>query len=245
MPSYIATQMQITISRALGALRSERDLPSWYHIYVTDEALIECLEAWQGKLRLLYSVAEVVDHTMKFAHTHDDAFLNGVGKTREWRGCHIEREYWGVTGALWPPKSMAQVLGLSFPHDYRDLAHSKKAAKHVRQKWALNVTLLDDWVKATAGTLESAIVFDPFQMMDELYEYTGLPAPKDTTSLYEYVAPFFLKVAQSLRNFRNRFKCEFILGEVTEILESMRHGIINRPQDFARVYDRVHLSNIP
>ena len=123
----------------------------------------------------------------------------------------------------------------------------KNGKEYVCQHWEVNVTLTDeawtesrrwDWVYGVIG-------FDPFENMEALYEFTELPLPRNRTSLYEFVAPFFHRVAQSLQKLRNRLTVEMLLGEVSGNLDMMRHKLLDRDQSFPHSYDRIHLSNIP
>ncbi|KAI4220875.1 MAG: hypothetical protein LQ349_007983 [Xanthoria aureola] len=123
----------------------------------------------------------------------------------------------------------------------------KNGKEYVCRHWEVNVTLTDeawtesrrwDWVYGVIG-------FDPFENMEALYELTGLPLPKNQTSLYEFVAAFFQRVAQSLQKLRNRLMVEMLLGEVWGNLDMIQHKILDRDQSFPHSYDRIHLSNIP
>lgn len=81
--------------------------------------------------------------------------------------------------------------------------------------------------------------------MKELYKFTRIPTPMNTTSLYEYVAPFFHLAAQSLQQLRDRLTVEVMLGEVSGILDMMRHQVLDPNSSFPHSYDCIHLSNIP
>lgn len=48
--------------------------------------------------------------------------------------------------------------------------------------------------------LTGVMSFDPFRILVELYEYSGLQPPKDASSLYDFVISFFLQVAHSLKS---------------------------------------------
>ena len=107
--------------------------------------------------------------------------------------------------------------------------------------------MLDEaWTKSEASSgLKGVLTFDPFNMMSQLYKLSGVAPPQDTSSLFEFVAPFFELVAYSLQNLRIRFPVEIAIGEVSSVLDLIRYKLLDRPKKFPRTYDKIHLSNIP
>lgn len=69
-------------------------------------------------------------------------------------------------------------------------------------------------------------------MMEALCEVTEIPPPETTTSLYEFVVPFFQRVAQSLQKLRNRLTVEVMLGEVSANLDMIRRELLDRETSF-------------
>ena len=121
-------------------------------------------------------------------------------------------------------------------------ATPKKVKAHVLKHWKINVTMLDeDWQRYLNGSLESAISFDPYDMMDSLYKETKIEEPRRRSTLFDYVSHFFSTVADVIRRLHDRILVEMIQGEMDKI----QHGEMYRQGGFPGSYDQVHLSNIP
>ena len=248
MPPYVADRVQDTIKRAASALRSGTDLLPWVHIPACDkEAIVQCLESWQGDLKSKYRVNEVADASAKY-FCHDEASIFQVlGRARDRKGCEKEIEFYRQTGALWPPISISTAHEQSLLIDReRPMQGWQNARTHIRRNWKVNVTMLDrGWGIDTTGSVNGVLPADPFRLMSELSDLVMIPTPQDSTSLYEFVASFFLSVARSLDRLRDRLVVECVLGEVSSVLECITHGISDREKKFPRSFNRLHLSNVP
>lgn len=249
MPSYIANRLQKVIKRVAAALRSGEDLLSWVDVRDSDiNGLLECLDAWQGELKTRYSVNEFVEYSTKYFRQEENRIIQQLGQGRERTGCLNEIDYYRQTGALWPPASLVKHHEPSLMIDRANPMSCWKTAKsHVRQQWKVNVTMLDrGWDNGTtAGGPDGVVAPDPFRLMSELFDLTEIETPKDTTSLYDFVVHFFLRVAQSLAKIRDRLRVETVLGEVSDVLDRIRYGIMARKKSFPRSYNRIHMSNVP
>lgn len=248
MPPYVASRVQEAIKRAASALRGGADLLPWVHIPACNEdAIVQCLESWQGDLKSRYSVNDVANASAKY-FCHDVAsLLQVLGRPRDRKGCAKEIEYYRQTGALWPPISISTAHEPTLLIDReRPLNCWKNASTHIRRNWKINVTMLDrGWGNSTPGSVDGVLAADPFRLMSELCDLVMIPTPQDSTSLYEFVASFFLSVARSLDKFRDRLVVECVLGEVSSVLECIAHGITDREKKLPRSFNRIHLSNIP
>lgn len=71
------------------------------------------------------------------------------------------------------------------------------------------------------------------------------PARASSSRLYDNVSPFLEELASSFKLLRGRLTPEILLGDIVNVAESFHHGIPNRPEAYSKVFDRVHLSNIP
>ncbi|KAL8658086.1 MAG: hypothetical protein Q9226_001290 [Calogaya cf. arnoldii] len=221
IPPFAARMIHDTIKRVETALRSEQDLLLWLHIDKhSKEAILRSLKSWQRDVKSTFPVGMMVAMCTKHFKDTQAGFFRNLA-------------------------SVAEVHEPSLQIDRKTGWRNGKA--HVCHHWEVNVTLIDEgwtennryeWVYGTIG-------FDPFEMMKEFYKFTKIPKPTDATSLYEYVAPLFRHAALALQQVRDRVTVEVTLGEVSGILDRMRHGLLDRNSSFPHSYDRIHLSNIP
>ena len=248
MPPYVANRVQEAIKRAAPALRSGADLFPWVHIPACNkDAIVQCLESWQGDLKSRYRVNEIANGSAKY-FCHDEAsVLQLLGRARDRKGCAKEIEYYRQTGALWPPVSISTAHEPSLMIDrQRPMNCWKNARTHIRRNWKVNVTMLDrGWGNGTAGSVDGVLAADPFWLMSELSDLVMISTLQDSTSLYEFVALFFLSVARALDRLRERLVVECVLGEVSSVLECVAQGITDREKKFPRSFNRIHLSNVP
>ena len=248
LPPFAARRIQDTIKRVEKALGSDEDLLPWIHINNDSrDAILKSLRYWQKDLKSIYTVAKMVTMSNDYFNAAVAKFIHQMGQTKHSEGCETEIKNFRTTGALWPPASVVKAHEPLLQIDRKGMVGWKNGKEYVCQHGEVNVTLTDeastesrrwDWVYGVIG-------FDPFENMEALYELTGLPLPKNQTLLYEFVAPFFHRVAQSLQKLRNRLTVEMLLGEVSGNLDMMRHKLLDRNQSFPHSYDRIHLSNIP
>lgn len=130
-----------------------------------------------------------------------------------------------------------------------------KFRDHLKTHWKPNVTMLDVVsYNAMAAKDEYDLGHNPFDAIRALGD-RKLPAQsRSTRRLYDYVAPFFVEVADGLRQMAGRVCVEVTLGDCLDVAEKIHHGVYGpvtgdssevRPSDFPVRYDKIHLSNIP
>ena len=159
-------------------------------------------------------------------------------------GCKEERAFWSTTGEL------------QLPDSYRGMQEASPSTSN--EAWKINATLFDVVLEKSGGTVEGApheCFFNPFGLADHLYAKTELEVPKEPTCLYDYVAPFFIEVASAIKLLGTRLSIDTVHGEMTAVMENMRHGFLDGHEDLEHnasegkkspmKYDRVHMSNIP
>lgn len=219
LPPFAARRIQDTIKRVERALGSDEDLLPWIHINnESRDAILKSLRYWQKDLKSIYTVGKIVTMSTDYFNAAVAKFIHQMGQAKHFEGCETEIKNFRTTGALWPPASVVKAHEPLLQIDRKGMVGWKNGKEYVCQHWEVNVTLTDeawtesrrwDWVYGVIG-------FDPFENMEVLYELTGLPLPKNQTPLYEFVAPFFHRVAQSLQKLRNRLTVEMLLGEVSQ-----------------------------
>jgi hypothetical protein len=79
------------------------------------------------------------------------------------------------------------------------------------------------------------------------------------TRLFDYVTPYFTKVANAIKSLEGRLQVEVIYGELVDVCEKLRFGLHGdqddletkaieldgHPKGFRVSFDRIYLSNVP
>jgi hypothetical protein len=189
----------------------------------------------------------------------------------EWR---VEQDFYEETGVLTIPKPFDAVYGdeirLAFEASSAGRIEQKDAViKKVEAEWSSNVTMIDlDWVEALKSLdgSEIDVAYDPWQLGAALHDLNFAP-PESGVRLYNLVVEWITLVAACFGQLKRDMKIEVCLGSITTVLEQIRCGVIGRRQrssahcdpdvaqrndartsegeEYPRVYDRIHLSNIP
>ncbi|KAM0716120.1 hypothetical protein Q7P37_008634 [Cladosporium fusiforme] len=184
----------------------------------------------------------------------------------------MEQHFYEQTGVLTMPKpndaAYQNEIRSAFETSSTGRIERKDAvAEKVEADWASNVTMIDlDWVEALKRLDGSDIdvAHDPWQFGAYLRDLMGL---ESGARLYDLVAMWFSLVADCFGQLKDNMKIEVCLGNITTVLEQIRCGIIGRRprshaccdpdtaqgndaiisegEEYPRVYDRIHLSNIP
>lgn len=95
------------------------------------------------------------------------------------------------------------------------------------------------------------VSFDPFSFVGMLYGGVEISLPQEPTQLYDYFEPLLIRIADSLHHLGDIFKIEMNVGDCCGALEEIRYASkvfrrdVERPMDFPRTYDTIHLSNLP
>ena len=247
MPEYIFNRIQDTIETVIVTLHSGKTKVDWLHVYERHTPqLIASLESWRGKLKSMYSTAEVIRSLVGFYENQNKGHLERSGAPKQRKGCKREIYYFKTIGAHWPPETLSKRREPGFPSLRNENATPKKVKAHVLKSWKVNVTMLDkDWQRISNGSLDSAMGFDPYDMMDSLYKETKIEEPMRRSTLFDYVSHFFSNVADVIRRLQGRILVEIIHGEITGVMDKIRYGEMNRRGGFPSSYDQVHMSNIP
>ncbi len=247
MPKYIFDRIQDTIARVIAILRSGEGKVDWLHVYERDTPqLLASLKSWRGKLKSMYSAGEVTRFLTQHYEDSNKGHLERAGKPKHRKGCKREIHYFKTSGAHWPPETLKRRREPGLPSLGDEGATPKKVKAYIVKEWRVNVTMLDvDWERALKGSLEGAMAFDPYDMMDSLYKETGIEEPAKRSTLYDYVSHFFSHVADVIRRLGGRILVEVIHGEITGVMDKIRYGELERSRGFPSSYDQVHMSNIP
>jgi hypothetical protein len=187
-------------------------------------------------------------------------------------GWKLEQQFYEQTGVLTIPKPYDAVYGKEIRSAFeasssRKIEQKNAVAEKVEADWASNVTMIDlDWVEAKRrldGT-DIDVAHDPWQLGAAVCDRMPM---ESGARLYDFVSTWFAIVAEFLNQLKGDMKIEVCLGNITTVLEQIRCGVIGRRQrshahcdpevaqgndaiisegdEYPRVYDRIHLSNVP
>lgn len=85
---------------------------------------------------------------------------------------------------------------------------------------------------------------DPYKTMEVMFR--EMPGMDDPISAYEYAKIFFTRVATAIARYGNKFKLEWVAGDVyTSCLQISTSSEARIAKNFPVQYDRIYLSNIP
>jgi hypothetical protein len=184
----------------------------------------------------------------------------------------LEQEFYEQTGVLTIPKPYDAVYGEEIRSVFeasstRRIERKDAVVEKVEADWASNVTMIDlDWVevKRHLDCVDIDVAHDPWQLGAAVRDRMPL---EPGARLYDFVTTWFAIVAECFNQLKGDMKIEVCLGNITTVLEQIRCGVIGRRQrthahcdpdmaegndtilgegeEYPRVYDRIHLSNIP
>ncbi|KAF2019225.1 hypothetical protein BU24DRAFT_489229 [Aaosphaeria arxii CBS 175.79] len=237
MPPNVWEHLLATIQVAIDALQDSKDYPT----------MIAVLESWRTDVPATYSVHDFLQSRNTRLRTQMDFAQRFGMQVTDFQmpspeGCEADITDYRASGFLKPPKEMMTPdLQEILDSEYR----SPGLKKHVADQWKINSTLVDLQYLRQGG-----IDLDPgndvAEIEDGLYGATMWRAPKNSSKIYDLVYHFFVSVAKGLAQIRERLVVEAISGDITEVIEGIRFGLLKeRNTTFPRKYDRIHLSNIP
>jgi hypothetical protein len=206
---------------------------------------------------------------MKWNLHHSTSIRPMPDTAPEWK---MEQQFYEQTGVLTMPKPHDAAYGDEMRSAFeasstRRIERRGVVAEKLEADWASNVTMIDlDWVEALKRLDGSDIdvAHDPWQFGAALRHLLPL---KPGVRLYELVAMWFSVIAECFGQLKDDVKIEVCVGNTTIVLEQIRCGVIGRRlrsyahcdpdiaqgndamisegEEYPRVYDRIHLSNVP
>jgi hypothetical protein len=264
MPAKAADRLQNVIEAVIGAINDPAKLPSWIYLYETDhKAIINVLESWKVEVLSKWNTAKVrayvVEDNITSAMQLDS--LSGMmgDASMAPEGCAREKKRFRETAMLEPPPRFVEMFDSDLWRILQEKPKVNKAKleEHLDNNWKTNTTLVDvEWENCRDDGEHPDMRFDPFTMADHLTAETGI-YPQRPERLFDYCAMFFLQTARALDKLKDRLTLEIVMSEVGQLLEKTRNmDLHNRNElprsdtkgdrsSFPRLYDRIHLSNIP
>ncbi|KAJ8065184.1 hypothetical protein OCU04_005896 [Sclerotinia nivalis] len=214
MPRVDSNHLYRTIDCALSALQPDMQPLSWIYLHKKDFLLyIQTLESWKGRASTTITAAAAVDEVTRPLR-RDQMRLPPVFRGDENVPTPFKKEnkLYKSTAILMPPKRVLQnhdreILTLLQIHIENPEKNAATFRKHVRNNWNLNKTRMDlDWYDFLEDKDDLDFANDPFLELDNFAPVSKtLPTKvKNPTSLYDYIASFFLDAANSIKYLRGR-----------------------------------------
>ncbi|KAF7879570.1 hypothetical protein EAF04_000765 [Stromatinia cepivora] len=244
---------------------------SWIYLHKKDFLLyIQTLESWKGRASTTITAAAAVDEVTRQLRRDQmrlpPAFRGDENVPTPFKK---ENKLYKFTAILMPPYRVLQnhdleILTLLQIHIENPGNNAAIFKKHVRDNWNFNTTRMDlDWYDFLEDKHDLDLANDPFLELDHFAPVSKtLPTKvKNPTSLYDYIAPFFLDAANSIKYLRGRLQVEAVCEDYVDVAEKLRFGLYRdknssqsseaaasdaiRCKSFPVLYDRIHLSNVP
>lgn len=161
--------------------------------------------------------------------------------------CRLEAESFLQTGAHWLPSKLTKRFEPELETILANGVQGKpnpRAKEYIARHWKVNPTMLDfDWHRDCHATLDGIFCYDPYRTIEHFH--LGSQAPANATRLCEFFYPFFEKAALAILELRGRVTIECLHGDMTILMDQIRYGLLERKKDSPKLYDTVHMTNIP
>ena len=249
MPVYAYKRLQCSIRRVIAALESRNGLPVQIHVSTNDTtALLKCLISWQGEVDMLCDTPTAIRWMIDFNNQSrgegtKDSLKSNLIDSR----CRREAESFLQTGAHWLPANLTKNYEPELETILANAAQGKqnpRAKEYIVRHWKVNPTMLDlDWHRDCHATLDGNFCYDPYRSMKNFH--LGTQAPANLTRMCEFFFPFFEKAAMAISELRARLTIECLHGDMTASMEQIRYGLLERKKGFPKLYNTVHMTNIP
>ncbi|EDO04890.1 predicted protein [Sclerotinia sclerotiorum 1980 UF-70] len=270
MPRVAYNHLFRTIDRALSALQSDMQPLSWIYLYKKDFPFyIQTLESWKGRASTTITVADAVDEVTRQLR-RDKMLMPPALRGDEDMPTAFKKEnkLYKATAILIPPKTVSQnhdreILPLLQVHIKHPEKKASKFKEHVRNKWNFNTTRMDlDWYDFLEDKHDFDFSNDPFLELDNFASVSKtLPAKvTNPTTLYDYITPFFLDAADSIKYLKGRLQVEAMCGDYVDFAEKLRFSLYRnndslqsseaatldetRCKKFPVLYNRIYLGNV-
>ncbi|KAJ9608859.1 hypothetical protein H2200_006630 [Cladophialophora chaetospira] len=249
MPPEIYDYLQTTITECVEMLQDKRPLPCWLvFLEQTRETIISVFETWQNEIPRLYDVSAFHKSMLKHQVEHGSLLMayDASLVQNQKKSMKIEQDCYTKTLLLLPPKILQDAhLDRLYRQFVKNTKDSKELRRNISSTWKVDPTLFDLNDEKLRDNV-SEMYPEPWRLLEDLYVVTMAPLPEDPKSLFEYVAPFFMVVAQILASLRDRMTVRVSVGDVVDQLEDLRPSMQSEPAERTQgLFDRIHLSNKP
>jgi len=245
MPSSISDQVHAVICKLVDLLQNGETVKG-VDISSCRTSILKALYSWRDVAPTYYPVSKFLEH-----HTESQI-------TSELKEVEEEWKLFRTTGAILTPNSLKNEKKL------RDLvkkmqispsaANKTALQSYLAENWKPNVTIMDlDWIRDEISNL--AAMWNPFSLGLSFYNdgckdeaKIAMKKPKVISKhLFDHVSPFYEAVYKAWKQLSDSgsVKVEGIVGDFLAVSENIQHEMDDRPCEYPRQFDRIHMSNIP
>jgi hypothetical protein len=235
---------------------------SWLYIAPSSrDGIVKCLKQWMGPIETRYPNVELRETV---SENRMRGGMQGPMHEKTLPGCQDDRRFFRDFTFIPPPKQFTEPL-------LKELIEAHKAGKgtaivnleeYLSSNWKTNVTVIDvDWEarREKEPHCEDLVNldFDPLEVTEYL-QWQIPPSNKKTGQrVMDRLCDFFAMLATSLSILTDKssMTMEFLVGEMTDTMERLRYDCLEyrsehvqdglTPSKFPKLFDRIHLSNIP
>ncbi|OBW64251.1 MAG: hypothetical protein AUREO_056830 [Aureobasidium pullulans] len=269
MPAFAYDKLQQTVTALVDKLQAGSPVADWIYISEAQRApLLRQLRSWQQHLDGKYDTATFRQHGLLQASQGKMGRYSTHGAEDHVPPfCERDDVIFWTYGIVMPQGELAakhekQLLQLIEGQKLSPRGPplpDRKITDYIDRNWKPNVTLVDiDYSKDPPDftfnppelayvmfACQEFLLFCPDEQHAKIF---GL------SNLLEYFELFFRSTMLALKELRSRLCVEIVVGEMNDCLERIHHDTWSTrgqkqgkfdPQQFPKLYNRVHMSNIP
>ncbi|KAI1381366.1 hypothetical protein F4677DRAFT_440580 [Hypoxylon crocopeplum] len=204
------------------------------------DAVLKVLKSWQKGPATEYETSQI--RRVIAEHIKETTPVPSTLVGKRWHNypdCEADHHVFDDFSVMFPPTTIVSRLEpelSTLVSDYRrgKLSARKRISNYLDKHWRVNVTLIDvEWQAMMEPGDEPDMSHDPSDIAEQITGPSSKlnePNRKSTYCILKHVANFFGKVSLSLLSLQNRLTIEMIVGDMANVLERTRYGLLDRPQ---------------
>ncbi|KAK4897959.1 hypothetical protein LTR27_004343 [Elasticomyces elasticus] len=239
MPARVGATLQTYIQALLDMLEGRRQLPTYLDLpQLYRPEVIKILREWQHDASTEFPARRMRREMVKQRRMErlkwemqTQPHMQGITlETREeWK---IEQKFYEQTGVLPMPHPMNEMYEEDIRKAYQAFVanpseQTRAVSDIVDANWVTNPTMVDlEWLRnrPRGDGVDIDLAEDPYGFGAAVLDL-GIPL-ETGAGLMENVNAWFLMIAACMFQLKNRIKIEACLGDVTAVLEQIRHGVV-------------------
>ncbi|KAI0010631.1 hypothetical protein F4779DRAFT_577027 [Xylariaceae sp. FL0662B] len=268
IPRFVWRKLQKTISKLVPVLEKQQQPLDWAYLAVSQMGMvIKVLKSWQSGPATAYKtdlLRKLVAHQIAVAYPPEMSGFSGA-PWNHFPSYRDDHQFFDDFTVMLPPaaalsKFVPELSTLVTELRSGDRTARKRISDHLDKSWKVNVTLIDvEWEAQKANTVNRFaeppdMGYDPFEIVKMVAK---LPLRKGTSdgelSVIKRMQDYFRKVGLSISSLQGRLTVEMIIGDMAEVLERARYGLLDRTnveedttsKEWPQQYHIIHMSNIP
>jgi Domain of unknown function (DUF4470) len=271
IPPFVNDKLQEHITHLLPVLETD-DEPVSNWLFIPSKArrqIAYVLKQWQQPMEGVYRPSNIRS-VVRMKLDLGEAQRRSIGFTpdrRHVKGFESDQKVFDELTVLLPLKDFAdrrepELSPLMATYQSRQKNAAQLLSDYINETWKTNATLIDmDYEKTRqpdwSGPPELApdeskappLDVDPLEVMGSLPHM-----PESLPGAISRIGDFFSVVALGTVKAVETMKVEVVIGEMADVMERIRYDCLESratptggidPANFPRIYDRIHMSNIP